>query len=379
MHWHWHRLVAIARKEIIQVRRDLPSLLIAVAMPPLLMLAFGYGVSFDVRHIPVYVYDREGSQESQHFLKRFQASAYFTVVKRVDNYREAVRALDAGACRLAIVIPANFSEQLASGVPVSVQALVDATDNNTANVSVSYSEAVVQAYNQQIQLEWLQRRGRVRLPPALQVDARTWFNEDLESTAGIVPGVVAIIMAVIGSFLTSLTIAREWERGTMEQLVSTPITPMELMVGKLVPYFVIGLFDTALCAGVAIWWFEVPFRGRWSVLLLSCTLFLLVVLALGYFVSVVAKSQLAASQAALLATFLPAFLLSGFLYPIDQMPTVIQAMTHLIPARYFMTIVRDVFLKGTSLPLLLDDLLALALFTLLLTFLATRAFQKKLT
>jgi ABC-2 type transport system permease protein len=374
----WHRLKALTRKEIIHVRRDLPSLLIAVAMPPLLMLAFGYGVSFDIRHIPVYVYDREGSQESQDFLKRFQASAYFTVVKRVDNYQEAVRALDAGVCRLAIVIPANFSEQLASGSPVTVQALVDATDNNTANVSVSYSEAVVQAYNQQIQLEWLQRRGRARLPPALQVDARTWFNEDLESTAGIVPGVVAIIMAVIGSFLTSLTIAREWERGTMEQLVSTPVTPLELMVGKLAPYFVIGLLDTALCAGMAIWWFEVPFRGRWDVLLLSCTLFLLVVLSLGYFVSVVAKSQLAASQAALLATFLPAFLLSGFLYPIDQMPTVIQAMTHLIPARYFMTIIRDVFLKGTSLPLLLDDLLALALFTLLLTVLATRAFRKNL-
>lgn len=213
----------------------------------------------------------------------------------------------------------------------------------------------------------------------MSIDTRTWFNEDLESTANIVPGVVAIIMAVIGSFLTSLTIAREWERGTMEQLVSTPVTPLELMVGKLAPYFAIGLFDTALCAGLAIWWFEVPFRGQWTVFLLSCTLFLLVVLSLGYLVSVVARSQLAASQAALIATFLPAFLLSGFIYPIDQMPVVIQAITHLIPARYFMTIIRDVFLKGTPLPFLLDDLLALALFAGMLTILATRAFHKKLT
>lgn len=375
----WHRLAAIVRKEILQISRDLPSLLITVAMPLLLMLGFGYGVRFDIQHIPVYVYDREGSQQSQDFLKYFQASEYFNVVKTVDSYPALVRALDAGDCRLAIVIPVNFSDQLNTGGPVSVQALLDATDNNTANVGISYSEAVVQTYNQHIQLEWLRGQGLTGLQPPLRVDARTWFNEDLESTANIVPGVVAIIMAVIGSFLTSLTIAREWERGTMEQLVSTPVTPLELMAGKLVPYFAIGLFDTALCAGVAIWWFEVPFRGQWSVFFLSCTLFLIVVLSLGYVVSVVAKSQLAASQAALIATFLPAFLLSGFIYPIDQMPAAIQVITHLIPARYFMTIIRDVFLKGTSIPLLLNDLSALAIFALLLTVLATRAFRKTLT
>lgn len=164
----------------------------------------------------------------------------------------------------------------------------------------------------------------------------------------------------------------------MEQLVSTPITSLELMIGKLVPYFMIGLVDTVLCAAVAIWWFEVPFRGRWTVLFLSCTLFLIVVLSLGYVISVVAKSQLAASQAALIATFLPAFLLSGFLYPVDQMPAATQIITYLIPARYFMTILRDVFLKGTSLPFLMDDLLALALFAAILTILATRVFHKKL-
>ncbi|HEX5550209.1 MAG TPA: ABC transporter permease [Nitrospira sp.] len=375
----WHRVAAILRKEIVQIRRDVPSLLITVAMPVLLMLAFGYGVRFDIQHIPVYVYDREGSQQSQDFLKHFQASEYFNIIKTVDNYPALIQALDAGDCRLAIVIPANFSEQLKAGGPVSVQALLDATDNNTANVSISYSEAVVQAYNRLIQAEWLHRHGQATLQPPLVIDGRTWFNEELESTANIVPGIVAIIMAVIGSFLTSLTIAREWERGTMEQLVSTPVTPLELMAGKLVPYFVIGIVDTALCAGLAVWWFEVPFRGQWSVFFLSCTLFLIVVLSLGYVVSVVAKSQLAASQAALISTFLPAFLLSGFIYPIDQMPAAIQVITHLIPARYFMTIIRDVFLKGTSIPLLLDDLFALAIFALLLTILATRAFRKTLT
>jgi drug efflux transport system permease protein len=375
----WHRMAAIVRKEVIQIRRDARSLLIVVAMPLILTLAFGYGVSFDTKHIPVYVYDREGSQQSQDFLKRFQASEYFDVVKTVESYPALIRAIDAGACRLAIVIPQDFSQRLNAGGPVSVQALLDATDNNTANLGISYSEAVVQAYSQQIQLEWLQRLGQISAQPPLSVDTRTWFNEDLESAANIVPGVVAIVMAVIGSFLTSLTIAREWERGTMEQLVSTPVTPLEVMVGKLVPYFLIGLLDTALCAVLAVWWFEVPFRGHWSVFFLSSALFLLVVLSMGYVLSVVAKSQLAASQAALIATFLPAFMLSGFIYPIDQMPPIVRLITYIFPARFFMTITRDVFLKGTSIPLLWEDLFALAVFAVLLTILATRVFHKKLS
>jgi drug efflux transport system permease protein len=374
----WHRLKAIVRKEMIQILRDLPSLVITVGMPIFLLLAFGYGVSFDIKHIPLCVFDREGSQRSQDFLKHFQASEYFNVVKTVNNFPDLVHAIDAGSCRLAIVIPHDYSQMLRAGGPVSVQALLDAADNNTANVSISYSEAVIQAYNGRIQFEWLQSQGQSGIQPSLRVDARTWFNEDLESMVNIVPGVVAIVMSVIGSFLASLTIAREWERGTMEQLISTPITPLELMLGKLVPYFLIGMLDTALCAGMAVWWFQVPFRGQWSVFLFSSTLFLMVVLSLGYFISVVAKSQLAASQVALIATFLPAFLLSGFIYPIDQMPEVIQLITHVIPARYFMTITRDVFLKGTSIPLFLDELLALAVFALLLTVIATRAFHKKL-
>ena len=375
----WYRLAAIVRKEMIQIRRDLPSLLITLGMPILLLLAFGYGVSFDIKRIPVYVYDREGSQQSQDLLKHFQASEYFSVVQSVTSYSALVQAIDAGQCRLAIVIPQDYSQKLSAGGPVSIQALLDAADNNTANVSISYGEAVVQAYNRQIQLDWLQRHGLSSLQPSLSVDARTWFNEDLESMANIVPGVVAIVMAVIGSFLASLTIAREWERGTMEQLISTPVTPLELMLGKLVPYFLIGMLDTALCVIMAVWWFQVPFRGQWSVFFFSSTLFLMVVLSLGYFISVVAKSQLAASQAALIVTFLPAFLLSGFIYPIDQMPVVIQLITHIIPARYFMTITRDVFLKGTSIPLFLDELLALTVFALLLTVLATRSFHKKLS
>jgi ABC-2 type transport system permease protein len=190
--------------------------------------------------------------------------------------------------------------------------------------------------------------------------------------------VVAIVMAVVGTFLTSLTIAREWERGTMEQLISTPVAPLELMIGKLSPYLVIGMLDTALCAGLGVWWFKVPFRGEVWMFFVASVLFLLVVLSMGYMLSVVMKSQLAASQASMIATFLPAFLLSGFIFPIDQMPVVIQVMTRAIPARYFMSIIRSVFLKGTPIVLMWGDLLALMIFATVLVLIATRAFQKKL-
>jgi ABC-2 type transport system permease protein len=375
----WHRLAAMARKEIIQILRDSRSLIIVLIMPLVLLLLFGYGVSLDLKHTPVYVLDREGSQQSQALLRRFQASEYFQVLRAVDNYPALVEGIDSERCKLALVIPHNFSQQLGQGGTVRVQALVDATDDNTTNLIFGYSEAVVRGYSQQVQLDWLAHQGRSQFPPVLSVESRTWFNEDLESRAFIVPGVVALVMAVIGTFLTSLTIAREWERGTMEQLISTPVTPLEVMLGKLVPYFVIGMLDTALCTAMAVLWFRIPFRGQLSTLFLSSALFLVVVLSLGFVLSVVGKSQLAASQASLIATFLPAFLLSGFLFAIEQMPAGVRAITRVIPARYYVSLLKKVFLKGSGVGLLRDDLLALTIFALVLAALATRAFQKRLT
>lgn len=373
-----HRLTAIARKEVLQIMRDARSVVIVVGMPVIMMLAFGYGISFDLKHLAVYVFDREGSQQSQDLLKHFQASEYFKVVQAVNEYPALVRAIDAGDCKLALVVPHDFSHRLNSGGPVSIQALIDGTDSNSANLAIAYSQAVIQTYSQRLQFDWIRRHGQSDIQPPLIVDARTWFNENLESMVNIVPGVIVIVMAVIGTFLTALTISREWERGTMEQLISTPITQLELMLGKLAPYFVIGMLDTCLCAVLGVLWFGVPFRGSWILFFFSSTLFLIVVLSAGYFISVVAKSQLAASQISLFATFLPAFLLSGFLFPIDQMPVAIQAVTYLLPARYYMAIVRNVFLKGTAVTLLLNELVALSLLALLLVFFATRIFRKKL-
>jgi ABC-2 type transport system permease protein len=373
------RFLAIAKKEIVQVLRDSRSLVIVLIMPVILVLLFGYGVSLDLKHLPIYVYDRDASQQSQDLLKRFQASDYFEIEGVVHNYRDLTRAIDDGRAKMGIVVPWDFSQRLRDGRPAQVQALIDGTDDNTANVLIGYAQAVVQGYSSEIQLDWLRDRGQIAQPAPVSVETRTWYNEDLESSAFIVPGVLALVMSVIGAFLTSLTIAREWERGTMEQLISTPVTPLEIMFGKLVPYFAIGMIDVIVCALIALYWFHVPFRGSFLTLLLSSGMFMIVVLAMGFFISVIAKNQLAASQIALLATFLPAFLLSGFLYAIEQMPVALQWITRILPARYYVSVLKKIFLKGTTGALLYADLIPLGIFTLVLAFLATHSFQKKLT
>jgi ABC-2 type transport system permease protein len=373
------RFLAVAKKEMVQVLRDSRSLIIVLIMPVILVLLFGYGVNLDLKHLPIYVYDRDGSQQSQDLLKRFQASDYFEIVRVVNSYRDLTRAIDDGHAKMGIVIPWDFSQRLRDGRPAQVQALVDGTDDNTANVMIGYAQAVVQGYSSDIQVDWLRSRGQIVQPAPVNVETRTWYNEDLESSAFIVPGVLALVMSVIGAFLTSLTIAREWERGTMEQLISTPVTPLEIMFGKLVPYFAIGMFDVVVCALIALYWFHVPFRGSFTTLLASSAMFMIVVLSMGFFISVIAKNQLAASQLALLTTFLPAFLLSGFLYEIQQMPVVLQWITGALPARYYVSVLKKIFLKGSPAALLYADLIPLAIFTFVLALLATHSFQKRLT
>jgi ABC-2 type transport system permease protein len=347
-------------------------------MPLIQLFMYGYAVNLDIKHVPLCVYDRDGTQTSQDLLKHFQATDYFHIVRASESYRDVVRQIDRNDCTVAIVVPPQFAERLHSTGHASVQALLDASDSNTATVGMGYAQGIVQAYSAEVQMELLERRGLSAGSPSVTFQPRTWFNEDLESMANIVPGVIALVMAVVGAFLTSLTIAREWERGTMEQLISTPVGKLEIQIGKLVPYFAIGMMDTALCAGVGVWWFGVPFRGRWSVLFGSSALFLIVVLSLGYYISVTSKSQLGASQMSMLATFLPTFLLSGFIFPIDQMPVVVQWITRILPARYYVDILRNVFLKGTETQLMAAHLTALGIIALVLVILATRSFQKRL-
>ena len=372
------RILAMTRKEVIQIGRDPLSLMIIIALPLIQLLIFGYAVNLDVKHVPLCVYDRDATQTSQDLLKGFQATDYFAIVHVSESYPDVVRQIDYGVCTVAVVVPPQFAETLGSSGQARVQALLDASDSNTASIGMAYALNIVEAYSSKVQIDWRERHGLAGFAPAVTFQPRTWFNEDLESMANIVPGVVAIVMAVVGAFLTSLTIAREWERGTMEQLISTPIGKLEIQIGKLAPYFVIGMMDTAVCSGVAVWWFDVPFRGSWTVLFGCSMLFLVVVMSLGYLISVTAKSQLGASQLAMLATFLPTFLLSGFLFPIEQMPVPMQWVTRVLPARYYVFILRNVFLKGTAIRLMAGSVAALAVIAVALITLATRAFHKRL-
>lgn len=373
------RLLAIAYKETLQVWRDPRSLAIALLMPVMQMALLGYGVSLDIKRVPLCVYDQENSQTSRELVQRFVASNWFMVAHVLTDERAIRDAMDRATCIGAVTIPVNFSRILAATGAASVQTVFDATDANTTNIAIGYAQGVIAQTTADFQARWAaahgmlpQRVGNVDLEP------RVWFNEGLDSRNFIIPGVVAVILGLVGAQLTSLTISREWERGTMEQLVSTPVTALEMMIGKLVPYFVIGLFDAAFCLCAAAFWFEVPFRGSLGTLMLTTALFTLVVLGIGYLVSVRIRSQLGASQVALMLTMIPISLLSGYTFPIDQMPASIQAMTLIVYARYFVTILRAVFLKGSTIADLTAPILALVLYAGAIIGIAARAFRKRL-
>ena len=375
----WRRIRAIMVKESLQIVRDPRSLMIALLIPLMQMFMLGYGVNLDVKHITLCAYDQESSQASQNLLRRFTASPYFALQGLADNYAQITHSLDAGECRLAIVIPTGFSKGLTDAGVGTVQALLDATDSNTANIAANYARAVVADYSSEVQLNFIHHRGgNVNTLTPVDVQARVWFNEDLVSRNFIIPGIVALVMAIVGSQLTSLTIAREWERGTMELLVSTPVEPMELMIGKLLPYFLIGMVDACICLALAVFWFEVPFRGTIAALFFTTALFLTVVMCIGYYISVSIRSQVGASQVALLLTMLPTTLLSGFSFPIDQMPPAVQAITYVVSGRYYVTILKALFLKGAPWAELLVPILCLMLYALVMMVLAARAFHKTL-
>ncbi len=373
------RIRAIAVKESLQIVRDPRSLMIVLLIPLMQMFIFGYGVSLDIRHIPLCVLDQENSQQSRNLFMSFAASSYFTVSKNAGNNRDITRAIDGGVCELAVVVPTDFSKRLAETGSTTVQVLVDGTDSNTASLAAGYARSVVAGFSGNVQLDTLQRRGGAMQSQApVDIESRVWFNEELESRNFIIPGIVALVMAIVGAQLTSLTIAREWERGTMELLMSTPVQPMELMIGKLLPYFIIGLMDASICLGLAVFWFEVPFRGTLFTLLFTSSLFLTVVLCTGYLVSVTIRSQVGASQVALLLTMLPTTLLSGFAFPIDQMPVAVQGATYLVSARYYVLILKSVFLKGAGIQELAVPILCLAAYAVIIVVLAARAFRKTL-
>lgn len=366
------RFAAIARKEILQLRRDRRSLIMAFGLPIVLVVIFGFAISYDVNDIPLSVEDRDRTATSRALLDAFRASGYFEVVRVTERTRDGTALLDRGLARIHLVIPQGFTADLRGRAAPVLQALVDGSDANTATIALNYADGIVQGF-----------RGRMltggRLPePPVSAEVRVWYNESLASRNMIVPGLIAVIMAIVAAMLTSLTIAREWERGTMEQLASTPVSRLEVVAGKLAPYLAIGLLDVLIATALGIVVFHVPFRGSLLFLLIASLLFLLACCGLGLFISAALRSQLLAMQVSLLATYLPSFLLSGFAFDIVNMPWPLRALSAAVPARYFVPIAKGVFLKGVGLAVLWPELLALAGFAAAGVALAARAFHKDL-
>lgn len=350
----------------------------AIAIPMLLLVLFGYALTLDVDEVPMVVWDQSESQVSREFISRFEGSHYFSLKGYARNYRELEQAIDSGRAFVSLIIPTDFARRIESGRLAPVQLIVDGSDSNTATIAIGYVDAVAQTYSQDVAIREIQRIGRRTLHPPVDIQTRAWFNADMESKNYIIPGLIAVIMMVIAALLTSLTVAREWERGTMEQLISTPVKSQELILGKLIPYFVIGMFDVLLAVLMGEYLFKVPLRGNVGLLFGMAAVFLAGALSLGMAISILTKSQLLASQLAMVLTFLPSFLLSDFMYAISNMPKVIQIITYAIPARYFVTILKGIYLKGVGLEILALEAGLLTIFGVAMMVLANVKFKKRL-
>jgi len=373
------RLWAVARKEALHIRRDPRSLGLAIGIPMLMLLAFGYALTLDVDRVPFVVWDQSGTAQSRDFVARFTATPYFAFRGSVTNYAELEREIDTRDAMLGLVIPSGFARDLDAGKPAPVQAVVDGSDSNTAGIVLGYTQGITLTFNRQLAIEQIRRRTGSTPGTGLDLRTRVWFNPDLASRNFIVPGILAVIMGLISALLTSLTVAREWETGTMEQLISTPVRPAELILGKLVPYLAIGLIDLVIAVLMAVYLFDVPLRGSVPLLFVVGTLFIVATLAQGIFISALARQQLLASQFAMVATFLPAFLLSGFAFAIANMPTVVRGITYVVPARYFVALVKGIFLRGVGLEVLWADALFLLVFATVMLVVAIARTRKHLS
>ena len=369
------RLFAVARKEFIHVWRDWRSLVLAIAIPMLLIALFGYALTMDLKNVPTAVWDQSQTAESREFLSLLDGSAYFSVERREDNFHGLTDLLDSRRVMVALVISSDFSDRIRAGRQVTVQAVIDGADANNATLAKGYLTAIGQIYNQQVQVSSWQRgplTGRVTL------ETRAWYNPDMESRNVIIPGIIALVMVVIAAMLTSVTVAREWETGTMEQLLSTPIRVPELVLGKVVPYFVIGLLDVAIAVAMGCWIFDVPLRGSTGLLFLSASVFLTGALFLGLLLSIVLKTQVLANQIALFTGYLPTLMLSGFVFGIYNMPKAVQVITFIVPARYFIALLKGIFLKGIGLEILGLNMALLTLYAALMVILCHRKMKLKL-
>jgi len=366
------RLFGLIRKEFIQIRRDPSSLGIAFVMPVFLLLLFGYGVSLDARHVPVGLVLEKVSPEARSFIADFEHSDYFSAVHFADM-RLAQQALNARKINAIIRLRSNFSRQLYNQQSAPIQVIVDGVDANTARLISSY----IQGSWDKWLTHFSEQRG-ISVSRPIILEPRIWYNSALRSRNFLVPGLIAVIMTLIGALLTAMVVSREWERGTMEALIATPVSVREILLGKLIPYYLLGMGGMVLSIAMAVFLFQVPLLGSLWILLVTGTLFMFVALGMGLVISIAAKNQFVAGQIAIIVTFLPAFILSGFIFDIHSMPPAIQSITYLIAARYFVAILQTVFLAGNVWGIIIPNALALLLMAVIFFALALRRMPRRL-
>ena len=373
-------LLAIARKEFIQIQRDKATIYMVFVFPLMMLVLYGFGIRYDVKSVPMTVLDRDGTAKAQQYIERFEHSPYFRLNRYVASYRDLQDDIDRGRTRIGLVVPADFSQRLSSNREAAVQVIVDGADNNTATIAMSYVTAITQEYSSAIVTQRMDAFLReTNIPvPAIEAESRVWFNPNLESVQFIVPGIIAIIMMMVGTVLTAITIVREKEQGTIEQIVSSPIGRYELMIGKVMPYAALSYLDFLLIIIASYFLFHVAVKGSVALLLVTALFYLIGVLGTGILISTVTETQISAMLTAIMASMLPSVLLSGFIFPIQQMPRILQVITVVVPARYFITILRDIYLKGLGLESFWKETLYIMLFGFVTIAFAARRFQKKL-
>ena len=369
------RVRAVFRKEMLHIVRDSRSLYIALAIPVVLLLLFGYALTLDVDQIPTVMDDRDQSVHSRELAESFRASRYFRV--RADT-GDTLRRIDRSETLLAVTILPGFSRNIERGESAEVQLVLDGSDSNTAAIALGYAEGMVSYYATGLREDFANRRGAAKPKMPVEPRIRVLYNSELKSRNYIVPGLIAVILMIISALLTSLTIAREWETGTMEQLLSTPVRPAELVLGKLGAFFVVGVVDMVVSLAVGLFVFKVPLHGNLWLLMGTSFIFLFGALCWGLMISAAMRNQLLAYQVGMMTSFLPAFMLSGFIYAIESMPRAVQLFTYIIPARYFITITKGVFLKGIGAELLWMEILLLVLYAAAVFLFATRKLRQKL-
>jgi ABC-2 type transport system permease protein len=360
------RIAAIAHIETLLVIRDKRSLGLAFILPLLLLILFGSTLSYDVRNIPMTIWDQDHTPASRALISAFQGSPYYRIVVVREGYPDLIRDLDRGKVFVVMIIPPDFAKRLSRGQEAQIQFILDGTDSTTAGTSLNYIQGIMERHNFTLQHEGAQQGGGLPLDLAIRV----WFNPEMESRNFIVPGLIAVILMIIAALLTSLTLAREWESGTMETLLSLPLRPMEVVIGKMCPYFVIGMINITVLLLVSRFIFQIPVRGNIPLLYLFATIFTIGVLGLGILISGVAKRQVLATQLAFITTMLPTMLLSGFIFPIRNMPLILQGVSYLVPARYLIRALKGIFLKGIGISVLYPSLLLLLAFACLIVWLA---------